>query len=244
MGRYSQRLAAPFADFAGVRAGMRALDVGAGTGALTAELFARLGSDVAAAEPSPDFVETLRARFPGIEVQQASAEALPWGDGYFDAALSQLVISFLTDPVAGAREQRRVTCRGGLVAVANWERDGIEALQVVWEVQRELRMRPPSHDGEGSRSQTERELRSVFAGAGVDDVTTTTIEVETDYASFDEFWDSALASAGPNTRWVRAATEGSADLSARGREVASEALGRPRGAFTLHARAVCARGLA
>src|SRR5947208_279753 len=41
MGRYSTRLAPVFADFAGVEAGQRALDVGAGTGALTAELVRR-----------------------------------------------------------------------------------------------------------------------------------------------------------------------------------------------------------
>jgi len=59
MGRYSTVLATLFADFADVRSGMRALDVGAGTGALTAELLRR-GASVAAADPSPEFVDVLR----------------------------------------------------------------------------------------------------------------------------------------------------------------------------------------
>ena len=80
MGRYSTRLAPLFADFAGVGSGARVLDVGAGTGALTAELLAR-GASVAAADPSPEFAAVLRERFPDVEVQEAPAESLPFGAG-------------------------------------------------------------------------------------------------------------------------------------------------------------------
>ena len=90
MGRYSMRLAPLFADFAGVAAGQRVLDVGAGTGALTSELLRR-GADVAAADPSPPFVAALRSRLPGVDVRAAPAEELPWPDESFDAALAQLV---------------------------------------------------------------------------------------------------------------------------------------------------------
>src|SRR5690348_18102203 len=71
MGRYSQRLAPLFADFAHVESGSRGLDVGAGTGALTAELLSR-GASVAAADPSPEFAAVLRERFPGLEVDRKS----------------------------------------------------------------------------------------------------------------------------------------------------------------------------
>src|SRR5438067_5573828 len=89
MGRYSTRLAPVFADFAGVEAGQRALDVGAGTGALTAELVRR-GAEAAAVEPSSSFVASLRGRFPGADVRESGAEDLPWPDGSFDVALAQL----------------------------------------------------------------------------------------------------------------------------------------------------------
>ncbi|HEY2183251.1 MAG TPA: class I SAM-dependent methyltransferase, partial [Gaiellaceae bacterium] len=96
MGRYSRVLATLFADFAGVTTGMRVLDVGAGTGALTAELVAR-GASVAAADPSPEFVAVLRERFPNLEVEEAPAESLPYGAGVFDLALAQLVVAFVSD---------------------------------------------------------------------------------------------------------------------------------------------------
>jgi ubiquinone/menaquinone biosynthesis C-methylase UbiE len=81
MGRWSRRLAMPFADFVGMVDGMRVLDVGCGTGALTGERVARLpGSSVAAVDPSASFVEAVRARLPGLEVGRAAAERLPFDD--------------------------------------------------------------------------------------------------------------------------------------------------------------------
>src|SRR5215469_7432697 len=106
MGRYSRRLAPLFADFAKVEPGTRVLDVGAGTGALTAELVSR-GASVAAADPSPEFVAVLRERFPGLEVEEAPAETLPWADGVFDVALAQLVFAFVADGPAAATEMAR-----------------------------------------------------------------------------------------------------------------------------------------
>src|SRR5579859_1387585 len=105
MGRYSICLAPEFASFAGIHAGHRALDCGAGTGALTAELVRRLGAEsVAVAEPSPRFVDALRRRFPALDVRLAPAEELPWPDGELDAALAQLVISFVTDAPKAVHE--------------------------------------------------------------------------------------------------------------------------------------------
>jgi ubiquinone/menaquinone biosynthesis C-methylase UbiE len=100
MGRFSVPLAPVFADFAGIEAGQRVLDVGAGTGALTSELVRR-GADASAADPSPSFVAALRERLPEIGVHEAPAEERPWPDEVFDAALAQLVLTFMRDARAG-----------------------------------------------------------------------------------------------------------------------------------------------
>lgn len=110
MGRYARSLAPLFADFAGVRSGMHVLDVGAGTGALTAELVAR-GASAAAVDPSPEFVSVLRERFPDLEVHEASAESLPFEDGAFDAALAQLVVAFMSDAPAAVAEMAHRTAQ-------------------------------------------------------------------------------------------------------------------------------------
>ena len=105
MGRYSTLLAPQFADLAGVGSGQRVIDVGCGPGALTAELVERLGaSNVAAVDPSESFVAAARERHPGVDVQESPAETLPFADGVFDAALAQLVVHFMADPVQGLTE--------------------------------------------------------------------------------------------------------------------------------------------
>ena len=114
MGRYSVPLAPLFADLAGVVAGQQVLDVGCGPGALTAELVRRLGpAAVSAVDPSEPFVAAAQERQPGVTVRRAAAEQLPFADGAFDAALAQLVVHFMADPVAGLGEMGRVTRRGG-----------------------------------------------------------------------------------------------------------------------------------
>jgi ubiquinone/menaquinone biosynthesis C-methylase UbiE len=116
MGRYSRDLAPVFADFAHIEPGLTALDVGCGSGILTEELASRLGPEnVAAVDPSR-LVEACAARVPGADVRSGAAEALPWPDSFFDAALAQLVLHFLEDPVAGLAEMRRVVRRGGVVS--------------------------------------------------------------------------------------------------------------------------------
>src|SRR5690242_14711109 len=122
MGRYSGPLAPRFADFAGIGAGQRVLDVGCGPGALTGELVRRLGADaVCAVDPSETFVAAIAERYPDVRTQRAAAEQLPFDAGRFDAALAQLVVHFMADPVRGLGEMMRVTQDGGVVAACVWD---------------------------------------------------------------------------------------------------------------------------
>ena len=140
MGRYSMPLAPTFADLAAVDGGQRVLDVGCGPGALTAELAERVGPKaVAAVDPAGQFVAALRERHPGVEVQRAAAEQLPFDDGTFDATLAQLVVHFMAQPVTGLREMARVTRRDGVVAACVWDHAGGGGpLSVFWEAVHEL----------------------------------------------------------------------------------------------------------
>jgi SAM-dependent methyltransferase len=196
MGRYSTRLAPAFADFAGVGEGMRALDVGCGPGALTRVLVDRLGADaVAAVDPSPSFVETARERHPGVDTRQAPAESLPFADGTFDAALAQLVVHFLDDPVAGIREMARVTNAGGVVAACTWDIANASPLTPFWRGVREVE---PTAEGETHRpGANDGELRTIFEEAGLVDVDDTPITFTATHATFDEWWEPFTLGVGP-----------------------------------------------
>jgi ubiquinone/menaquinone biosynthesis C-methylase UbiE len=140
MGKYSVQLGPQLADFASVCSGQRVIDIGCGPGALTSELIGRLGpTNVFAIDPSESFVTAIRERFPTVDVRLAAAEQLPFPDNAFDAALAQLVVHFMSDPIAGLKEMARVVRDDGVVAACVWDLAGQQGpLSVFWQAAREL----------------------------------------------------------------------------------------------------------
>lgn len=197
MGRYSRLLAPPFADFAGVREGVRTLDVGCGPGVLTTELVDRVGAaNVAAVDPSEAFVRAARERLSGVNIRQGVAESLPFADGTFDAALAQLVVHFMRDPVAGIREMARVTRAGGVVAVSVWDHGGRRGpLSIFWTAAREL---DPGVGDESELAGTHRgQLEQLLAETGVQEVEGTELVVRGGPVTFDEWWEPYTLGVGP-----------------------------------------------
>ncbi len=239
MGRYSLLLAPQLADLAGVRRGQRVLDVGCGPGSLTAELVKRLGpAAVAAVDPSQPFVAAARARNPGGTVLLASAEQLPFPDHAFDAALAQLVVHFMSDPVAGLAEMARVTRRDGVVAACVWDHAGGQGpLSLFWQVAREL---DPEVDDESLLAGTRQgHLGELFAAAGLREVEETIVSAGLEHPSFDEWWEPFTRGVGPAGSYAASLDpERQAELRERCRTLL------PAAPFVLTARAWAARGLA
>src|SRR5262249_18354435 len=206
MGRYSEPLAALFADLAGVRRGQRVLDVGCGPGALTAELAGRLGAGtVCAVDPSEPFAAAVRERLPGVEVSVAAAERLPFPAGTFDAALAQLVVHFMADPVAGLREMGRVTRPGGVVAACVWDHAGGGGpLAPLWRAGRELD--PAARDESGLAGVGEGQLAALFAQAGLAGADATTLTVRARYPTFSQWWEPFTLGVGPAGDYVASLT--------------------------------------
>jgi SAM-dependent methyltransferase len=239
MGRWSAPLSGVFLDFAELPADPRVVDVGCGTGVLTAELVHHYGAAaVSAIDPSPPFVEATRRRAPEVDVREGAAEALPYPDDAFDAALCQLVVHFMADPVAGLGEMARVTRPGGVVAATVWDSYGDRGpLSLFWHAAQDAgytgageALRPGSRDGD---------LARLFTEAGLSEVTDGRLDISLPFATFEEWWEPFTLGVGPAGDYVA-----SLDEAGRERLEAACRARLPDPPFELTVSAWAARGIA
>jgi SAM-dependent methyltransferase len=240
MGRYSRPLAMVFADATEIVRGQTVLDVGCGPGALTGALVDRLGAEsVSAFDPSGPFVAACAARYPGVDVRPGRAEAIPFGDDQFDAALAQLVLHFVSDPEVAAAEMRRVVHPGGTLAACVWDFDGgMEMLRRFWDAALSIDAAAPD-EARTMRFGRAGEIAELLDTAGLTEITETTLAVRSTYRDFDELWSSFLAGIGPVGSYCLSLSDEQRNAL---RDELFRNLDSPVGAFTLQAKAHCASG--
>jgi ubiquinone/menaquinone biosynthesis C-methylase UbiE len=173
-----QQWAARVADAAKIESGQRVLDVACGTGTLTREIAARVGSkgSVVGVDINDGMLEVARRKAPNVELRQGSAESLPFDDNSFDAVACQFALMFFTDRRAAIWEMLRVLRPGGRMVVAVWDRvESSPGYAAVTELLQRLfgdeaadALRAPFNLGD---LQT---LRSEFANAGISNFEVTT----------------------------------------------------------------------
>jgi ubiquinone/menaquinone biosynthesis C-methylase UbiE len=206
MGRWSRLAGAIFLDWLAVPKGIRWLDVGCGNGAFTEVMMAKSApSEVHGIDPSEAQIAFARGRaaLKRAELRVGDAEALPFDDRSFDAAVMALVITFVPNPAKAVGEMVRVVKPGGLVATYMWDiigggfplepmRKGMIAIGIDM---------PRLPNTEVSQMA---ELRRLWTEAGLKDVETRDIAIEVAYSDFADFWDSNMALATPLAQKVRA----------------------------------------
>jgi ubiquinone/menaquinone biosynthesis C-methylase UbiE len=138
--------------------------------------------------------------------QVGDAQALPFPDSSFDVVVSALVINFIPDRPRALSEMRRVTRTRGVVA------------GYIWDFSEELSPSGPFRVGmreavadlpalPGTEDSSLIALCRLFERAGLEDITTRTIEVTVTFPNFDDFWLAQTPSYSPMTKMIAAMTK-------------------------------------
>jgi len=197
MGRYSLPLAVKFLDLLEPQRGQLVVDVGCGTGIVTAELAERVGQEaIAAIDPSPPFISAVRMRLPHVDLREGRAEELPFDDDTFDLAVSQLAVHFMADPERGLAEMGRVVRPGGVVAAAVWDvYGGGSPLSVFWQAAHAFE--PQAMASSGLPGREAADLSGIFERAGLQPDEPTALTVHRWFESFEQWWEPYLLGVGP-----------------------------------------------
>lgn len=202
VGRWSRVVAREFLLWLEVPSGSSWLDVGCGTGALSAAILA--GTEprtINGVDPSRAFVDHARnaIRDPRASFEVGNAESLGFEDGRFGAVVCGLVLNFVPDHAAALAEMRRVTAPGGVVGTYVWDYAGkMGVLRYFWDAAAELDWLAEAAD-EGARFGICRReaLEEAFTAAGLQDVDVRAIDAATVFRDFDDYWTPFLSGQGP-----------------------------------------------
>ncbi len=244
IGRWSRPVAERFVRWLDPRPDAAWLDVGCGSGALTAAVLRDARpSRVVGVDPSPDFVDHARSTIDDERAEFAVGDggALSVAEESVDYVVSGLVLNFIADPDAALAEMSRVARAGSTIAAYVWDyAEGMQMLRVFWDVAVELDPAAADLD-EATRFPLCRPepLRRLFEAAGMADVEQSDITVTTEFADFDDYWNPFLSGQGPAPGYC--ASLSSVDLD-RLREALHDRLAPDDGPIGLTAGAWAVKG--
>jgi SAM-dependent methyltransferase len=246
IGRWSRQVAPLFLSWLDQPAGLRWLDVGCGTGALSAAILDRCAPrSVAGVEPSDGFRQLAQQHLAGkAGLLAGHAAAIPLAAGACDVVVSGLVLNFVPDLPAALAEMRRVTAAGGTIAAYVWDyADGMQVIKSFWDAAVSLDpAAAPLHEGTRFPQCHPAALQAAFEAAGLGGVETGPLELTARFAGFDDYWQPFLGGQGPAPAYAMSlGEEARAALRAR---LQSALPAAADGSIALRARAWAVCGMA
>lgn len=239
MGRWSRLVAEKFVAWLSPPEQAAWLEIGCGTGALTAAILAGAAPrSILSIDPSADFVAHARVAIGDgrASFEVADALKLPAEPASIDVVTSGLVLNFVPDRPAALAEMQRVLKPDGLLSFYVWDYPGggIGFIHAFWKAAVEIDP-DAAKLGEGVRFPfcTREGLLALCQEAGWREVAIAPVEIETRFADFEAFWRPFTLGAGPAPGYCMSLTE---DHRARLKARLAERLGAT-GPISLAARA-------
>ncbi|MGQ7793212.1 class I SAM-dependent methyltransferase [Faunimonas sp. B44] len=210
IGRWTARLSEAVLDRVGDPPPGRLLDVGAGTGSMAFALRRRYPErSITATDVSPAYLAYARGRPEAEGVafveDDLCRSALP--DGAFAAAYAVLVLNFVGDALAAAREMKRLCRSGGTAVAAGWDfRGGLTYQRLLWDTASVL-------DGKAAAIRDRLfasplalpdGMTNLLREAGFAAVRRDEATIRMDFADFADFWEPLLGGQGPVGGYVAA----------------------------------------
>ncbi len=212
VGRWSRLVARQFIAWLNVPAGLRWLDVGAGTGVLTKVILEEASpARIIGVDTSADFLQAAveRVRDDRVEFRQEDAGDLSFDGPAFDVAVSGLVLNFVPAPDQAVQGIMRVVQGGGMVAAYVWDYGGqMEMMRQFWNAAAVVDPASVTMDS-GQRFTIARPdaLRALFQDAALEAVDVIPITIETRFRDFDDYWGPILGAQGSLSKYVRALSD-------------------------------------
>lgn len=203
MGRWSRQIAPLFLDWLDPEEGLDWLEVGCGTGALSAAILARCNPrNLVSLDPSEGFLAKARANVADERVAflAGDAQALSVESASKDMVVSALVLNFIPDKEKALAEMRRVARGGATIGFYVWDYPGggVEFMRAFWTAAKALD--PAAADLTEDRRFpfcTPDGLTELAGNAGLVSVDCTKIEVPAVFKDFEDYWHPFTLGAGP-----------------------------------------------
>jgi len=211
MDRWSRLVARLFVDWLSPSSGLKWLDVGCGSDALSeAVINNHEPAELIAIDQSEGFVITAQKCLGSrAHCRVGNALALPLADSSVNITVSGLVLNFIPGPEKAIAEMRRVTAPGGTVALYVWDYAGkMDFLRLFGDIAAELNPKASGfHEGKRFADSSADSLKDLFAHAGFLETVIAPIEIETHFYDFDDYWKPFLGGQGPAPTYVASLDE-------------------------------------
>jgi SAM-dependent methyltransferase len=213
IGRWSTLVAKQFVPWLNISSNSQWLDIGCGTGTITGTIL-----DIAAPrtvlgiDSSKEYVEFARKEIQDSKAAfyLGDAQALPVKSSIYDAVVSGLVLNFVPKPIQMLREMIRALRIGGTIGVYVWDyTDQMQLIRYFWNAAVALDGLAAFDLDEGKRfSLCQPEpLRQLFQTAQLEKIQVHTIDVQTTFRDFDDYWYPFLGGQGPAPSYIKSLSE-------------------------------------